>query len=308
MFSYSDYCKKRQAMLNKSAVAVLTPEAMQAAMQPPPQDPAAMGGAPMDPSMAAGAPMDPAMAGGAPMDPAMAGGAPMPPAGGIPPELMQDQIFLQFLAEVFGIMLDPRSGQFFDQNGQPVPPEMLMQAYQAYMQGMQQIQAQGGGMPPAADPAAMGAAPMDPAMAGGMPPASPAGQPPMDPGMMPPDAQAAAPAPQGGEQGMDPMMQELADLMVAVMEDTIVAPMKEELAAIQKQFADLKELLKTVRDDMGTIRTDVDAQESRAEESDVLRSELAAELEPTVEQPAEEPQEKQATLRPLNILDILGGK
>ena len=107
---------------------------------------------------------------------------------------------------------------------------------------------------------------------------------------------------------MDPMMQELADLMVAVMEDTIVAPMKEELAAIQKQFADLKELLKTVRDDMGTIRTDVDAQESRAEENDVLRSELAAELEPTVEQPQEEPQEKQAALRPLNILDILGGK
>lgn len=263
------------------------------------------------------------------MDPAMAGGAPMPPAGGIPPELMQDQIFLQFLAEVFGIMLDPRSGQFFDQNGQPVPPEMLMQAYQAYMQGMQQLQAQGGGMPPAdpsmaagapmdpamaggmppaADPAAMGAAPMDPTMAGGMPPAAPVGQPPMDPGMMPPDAQAAAPAPQGGEQGMDPMMQELADLMVAVMEDTIVAPMKEELAAIQKQFADLKELLKTVRDDMGTIRTDVDAQESRAEESDVLRSELAAELEPTIEQPKEEPQEKQAVLRPLNILDILGGK
>ena len=230
MFSYSDYCKKRQAMLNKSAVAVLTPEAMQAAMQPPPQDPAAMGGAPMDPSMMGGAPMDPAMAAGGqpPVDPAMAGGTPMPPAGGIPPELMQDQVFLQFLAEVFGIMLDPRSGQFFDQNGQPVTPEMLMQAYQAYMQGMQQLQAQGGGMPPAdpamaggmpADPAAMGAAPMDPAMAGGAP-MPPAGQPPMDPGMTPPDAQAAAPAPQeGGEQGMDPMMQELADLMVAVMED-----------------------------------------------------------------------------------------
>ena len=326
MFSYSDYCQRRQAMLNKSAVAVLTPEAMQAAMQPPPADPAAMGGAPMDPNAMGGmmppggtpmppqeAPMDPGMMGGQPpMDPAMAGGMPPmgAPAGGLPPEAMQDQLFLQFLAEAFGIMLDPRSGQFFDQNGQPVPPEMLMQAYDAYIQGMQQLQMQGGGqppmdptmaggMPPAADPAAMGAAPIDPAMAGGAP---------MDPGMMPPDAQAA-PAPQeGGEQGMDPMMQELADLMVAVMEDTIVAPMKEELAAIQKQFADLKELLKTVRDDMGTIRTDVDAQESRAEESDVLRSELAAELEPTIEQPKEELQEKQAALRPLNILDILGGK
>lgn len=321
MFSYSDYCQRRQAMLNKSAVAVLTPEAMQAAMQPPPADPAAMGGAPMDPN-AMGGMMPPGGAPmpsqGAPMDPGMAGGMPPmgAPAGGLPPEAMQDQLFLQFLAEAFGIMLDPRSGQFFDQNGQPVPPEMLMQAYQAYMSGMQQLQMQGG------DPNAMGGAPMDPAMMGGQPPMDPAmaggmppavdpaamGAAPMDPGMMPPDAQAA-PAPQeGGEQGMDPMMQELADLMVAVMEDTIVAPMKEELAAIQKQFADLKELLKTVRDDMGTIRTDVDAQESRAEENDVLRSEIAAELEPTVEQPEEEPQEKQATLRPLNILDILGGK
>ena len=326
MFNYSDYCQRRKAMLNKSAVAVLTPEAMQAAMQPPPPDPAAMGGAPMDPTAMGGmmppggapmppqgALMDPAMMGGQPpMDPAM-GGA---PAGGLPPEAMQDQLFLQFLAEAFGIMLDPRSGQFFDQNGQPVPPEMLMQAYQAYMSGMQQLQAQGidpnamggapmpGGMPPM-DPAAMGgAAPMDPAMAAGGAPMPPAGEPPMD---MPAGDTGAAP--QGGDQAMDPMMQELADLMVAVMEDTIVAPMKEELAAIQKQFADLKELLKTVRDDMGTIRTDVDAQESRAEENDVLRSEIAAELEPTVDQPKEdEPQEKQATLRPLNILDILGGK
>ena len=78
--------------MRKSAVAVLTPEAMQAAMQPPPQDPGMMGGQPpMDPSMQGGMmppggapPMDPAMMGGAPMPPQ---GAPMDPAmmGGQPP-------------------------------------------------------------------------------------------------------------------------------------------------------------------------------------------------------------------------------
>lgn len=333
----------RQPIFNKRAVAILTPEAMQAAMQPPPPDPAAMGGAPMDPAMAGGQPpMDPAMMGGQPpMDPAMAGGAPMPPqggAGGLPPEALQDQMFLEFLAQAFGIMIDPRSGQFFDQNGQPVPPEMLMQAYDAYMQGMQQLQMQGGGMAPQGappDPAAMGGQPpMDPAMAGGMPPQGavpmdPAmmggapmppqgGMPPMDPtmagGMPPMDpaamgaADAGAMPSEGGEQPMDPMLQDFASMIVTAMEDTVVTPLKEELSNLMKQFTDLKEMLKTVRDDMGTIRTDVDAQESRAEENDTLRSEIAAELEPTIDQAPEEPQEKKAALRPLNILDILGSK
>jgi len=336
---YSRQPMWRQA-LNKRAVAILTPEAMQAAMQPPPPDPAAMGGAPMDPAMAGGQPpMDPAMmGGGAPMPP---GGAPMDPsmAGGLPPEALQDQLFLQFLAEAFGIMMDPRSGQFFDQNGQPVPPDMLMQAYDAYMQGMQQLQGQGG-MPPM-DPAAMGGQPpMDPAMAGGQPPMDPAamggaslpppgGMPPMDPSMMggapmppqggmppmdpaamggQPPMDAGMPPQEGGEQPMDPMMADFASMIVSAMEDTVVTPLKEELANIMKQFNDLKEMMKTMRDDMGTIRTDVDAQESRADEDSVLRSELAAELQPTIEQAPEEPQEKQAALRPLNILDILGSK
>ena len=334
---------QRRPMFYKRAVAVLTPEAMQAAMQPPPPDPAAMGGMPMDPSMQGGmmppggAPMDPAMMGGQPpMDPAMAGGMPPQggaPAGGIPPEVMQDPMFQQFLMEVFGIMMDPRSGQFFDQNGQPVPPDMLMQAYDAYMQGMQQLQMQqGGGMPPMGgapmDPAAMGGQPpMDPSMMGGAPapmppqggmpmdPAMMGGQPPMDPGMAqgaPMDpAMAGGMPPEGGEGDMDPMMSALADLITNVMEETIVTPMKEELAAMQKQFADLKEMLKTMRDDMGTIRTDVDSQTSQADENSMLRSELAAELQPTLEPepaPADEGQPKEASLRPVNIMDLLGGK
>ena len=106
------------------------------------------------------------------------------------------------------------------------------------------------------------------------------------------------------------MMNDLADMMTQVMEETIVTPMKEELAAMQKQFSELKEMLKTMRDDMGTIRTDVDSQTAQADEDHALRSELAAELQPTLEPeaPAEEGQSKQAALRPLNIMDILGGK
>ena len=318
---------QRRSTFYKRAVAVLTPEAMQAAMQPPPPDPGMMqqGGMPMDPSMQGGmmppdgapmppqgAPMDPAMMQGGqpPMDPSMMGGAPMPPqggmppAGGLPPEAMQDQLFLQFLAEAFGIMLDPRSGQFFDQSGQPVPPDMLMQAYQAYMQGMQEMQMQQAG------------APMDPGMAGGQPPMDPGmigGQPPMDPGMMqsaPMDPAAGGQPPAGGDPMLD-MMNDLAGMMTQVMEETIVTPMKEELAAMQKQFSELKEMLKTMRDDMGTIRTDVDSQTAQADEDHALRSELAAELQPTLEPepaPVEEGQPKQASLRPLDIMDLLGGK
>ena len=142
----------------KQAAAVMTPEAMQAAggvvphSGPPPMDPAmAQGGAPpMDPAMAQGGapPMDPAMAqGGAPpMDPAMAqGGA--PPTGGaqLPPEILQDQQFIMALQQM-GIMLDQASGTFVGPDGQPVPPELIIEAYQMYLQEMQ-AGAQGG-MPP----------------------------------------------------------------------------------------------------------------------------------------------------------------
>ena len=325
--SYSQFrqtTSNTQPALDKRAVAVLTPEAMQAAMQPPPPDPAAMGGAPMDPAMAGGQPpMDPSMMGGAPVPAPMppdAGAAPMDsgmaapaPAGGLPPEALQDQLFLQFLAEAFGIMLDPRSGQFFDQNGQPVPPEMLMQAYDAYMQGMQQLQSQG------MDPSMMGGQPpMDPAMAGGMPPQGapmdPAAgaMPPPDAAMMPPEAaMGGAPAEEG--QPMDPMMAQFADLIAAVMEDTVVTPMKEEIAALNKQIADLKNLFKTTRDEMDSMKDEIIAKEDiddkRTEEdrdeAAAVREQLAQELQPTVPQ---EELPKQAALRPLNILDILGSK
>ena len=310
--------------MRKSAVAVLTPETMQVAMQPPPQDPGMMGGQPpMDPSMMGGMmppggapPMDPSMMGGAPMppqgapmDPAMMGGQPPmdpsmmggAPAGGLPPEAMQDPMFIQFLAEAMGIMMDQTSGQFFDQSGQPVPPDVLMQAYQSYMQAMQQMQA--GGMP------------MDPSMMGGQPPMDPAamGGAPMDPAAM-----GGAPE----EQPMDPMMQELASLMTTVVGDEVVTPLKEAIEAIGKQMNDLKELVKTMRDEMDVVRDQVDSQaqtddkrtQEDKDEEQKLRDGLAADLQPTVPQEPEvktaaaQPVQPAEQWRPVNIMDVLGRK
>jgi hypothetical protein len=342
------YQRQRQPNFRKYATAVLTPEAMQAAMQPPPMDPGMQGGAPMDPSMMGGmmppggapmppqgAPMDPSMMGGQPpMDPSMAGGmppqggAPMDPTGGaLPPELLQDPMFIQFLAEAFGVMFDQMSGQFFDQNGQPVPPEILMQAAQAYMQAMQQIQGGGatmdpnamGGQPPM-DPSMQGGAPMDPSMMGGQPPMDPSmmGGAPMDPAAM--GGQPPADMDGQGEQPMDPMMQELASLMATVMEDTIVTPMKETISSLEKQIADLKKMMTNVRNDMGTMKDDIDSsehtQDKRDEEDrdeeEKLRADIAADLQPTIPQEPElvevEPEIKTASAwRPVNILDLLGG-
>ena len=74
----------------------------------------APGGAPM------GGPMPPQ---GAPM------GAPgMAPGAGIPPEALQDQEFLQTLAQA-GVQIDPATGQAFGPDGTPVPPEAVAQAF-----------------------------------------------------------------------------------------------------------------------------------------------------------------------------------
>ena len=122
---------------NKRATAVLTPEAMQAAIQPP-MDPAA--GAPMDPAAAGGmppggAPMDPAAGGMPPADPAMAG-APMAQGSGggqIPPEILNDQLFMQFM-QTMGVTFDPQSGTFIDPNGQPLSVDEVMQIYDMFQQ------------------------------------------------------------------------------------------------------------------------------------------------------------------------------
>ena len=181
---------------NKRATAVLTPEAMQAAIQPP-MDPAAggmpAGGAPMDPSAMGGAPAP--MPGAAPAP----GGAPAAQGSGggeIPPEILQDQLFMQFL-QAMGVIFDQQTGTFVDPNGQPLSVDEVMQIYDMFQQQVaaQQGAAPGGGAP--ADPA-MGGAPMggpvDPAAAGGMP----------ADGAMPPEAAGMDPAMAGGAMGLPP--------------------------------------------------------------------------------------------------------
>ena len=212
------------AGLEKTAVAALTPEAMQAVQAPmapqggAPMDPAAMGGAPMGAPAAppmGGAPMDPAAMGGAMPPDAAGAGVPVGPAGGtVPPEILQDQEFLMFLQQMMGIIFDPQSQMFMDQQGQPIPAEMIIQAYQEFRTQMD-AQSQGG-MPQGGapmDPAAMGGAmppegaPMDPsALGGAMPPeaaaALPPGGAPMDPaamgGAMPPEGAPMDPSAMGG--------------------------------------------------------------------------------------------------------------
>lgn len=175
----------RQAALRKLATAVLTPEAEQAAVQQSvaqtgmPQPGAPMGGPGTPPGAA---PM------GAPMGGTMPG-APMPPQGapaGLPPEALQDQGFIQALAQA-GVRLDPSTGQAVAQDGTPVPPEILAQAYQEYLAAMQG----GQGMAPGAAPmGAPGMAPAGAPMGGPMPPqGAPMGAPGMTPGAgIPPEA------------------------------------------------------------------------------------------------------------------------
>lgn len=116
------------AALSKRAAALLTPEAEQAAMQPAPPP--------------AGAPMPGGMMQAAP--PQQAGG--MPPVQqqqqqpGLPPEALQDPQFAQWLAG-YGVQLDPNTGTLYGPDGQPLPPEATVTAYQAYMEetgGLQQ--------------------------------------------------------------------------------------------------------------------------------------------------------------------------
>lgn len=266
--------------IGKQAVAVLTPEAEQAAMQPP-----------MDPAMAAGgAPMDPMAAGGMPPAPG-AGAAPVggdlmaAPAGGqIPPEILQDQMFIQFLQEALGVSLDPASGMFMGPNGEPIPPELIIEAYQEF----QTMQAQGGmapaapaggaGMPPEAGmPSAAG---VDPAMAAGGAP-MPGGAAPMDPmaAGVPPEAAGGVPQEMGGAPAsatpeQDQVIQEILSSVEAVLQ-AFSGKLDKQLSAILDKIDALKLDITSLRD-----TTD---QRSKMEEDEAqrIREELEAELTPT---------------------------
>lgn len=278
---------------SKKAAAVLTPEAEQAAIQPP-MPPA--GGMPMDPSMAGGmppqgAPMDPSMMGGAPaapmggmpMDPAAMGGAPggMPmggapmggaPMGGqLPPEIMQDQMFMQFLAEALGIQMDPNSGTFIDPQGQPIPPDMLIQIYQQFQQQMMATQQGGAGAPMdpsmmGVDPAAMG---MDPSMTGGMPP----------------DAGGGIP-----EEVITQISSSVVSGVEAVLQD-LTAATERKISALMEEVKTLKSAI-----DMLTDTTDKRTK-SEMDVAAQLRDEIAADLMPQQTAPVQ----KAASIEPLKM-------
>lgn len=320
-----DFKTLRDAALRKRAAAVLTPEAMQAAA-PPPQDPAMAGGMP-------------------PADPAMAGGAPAAGGGQIPPEILQDQQFIQWMAQQ-GAAFDPQTGQFMAPDGSPVPPEMVMQAYQAYMAEMQ-----GQGMAPAGGPAPQG----------GMPPAG--GQLPpeimqdqlflqfmqevvgvqLDPnsGMfidpqsgqpLPPEivmqayqefqqqmaAQGGQPGagepPAAGPEGQGAPAQEGAAIPPEIadqFQSMIDAAMQNYSAELDKKLETLMDKLDTVKMAIESMRdTDDKRTASDKSEAAAVRDELAAELTPTVKTASAKPAHtarKQAP-RPVNMLDILANR
>lgn len=258
----------------KTAAAVMTPEAMQAGPAGmPPQ------GAPMDPSMMQGGmpPMDPSMMQppqGAPMDPSMMQGGMPPQGGGLPPEILQDQLFLQALQQT-GIMVDPASGMAVDQSGQPLPPDMIVQAYQAFKQGQQEGAA---GMP-----------------AGEAPVAAPAG---MDAGMPP------APGPAAGGLGLpEDAMNAISSVVVSAIE-----PALQDLAAqIGQALSDLNAKIDSVVSRL--------PEEKRDDAEDALRKEIENDLQSTRPQSpleAEQPQQKAANVRPrltpINVFSLLNRK
>lgn len=274
----------------KQAAAALTPEAEQAAMQPP-MDPAMAGGMPpaAPGGMPAGAPpMDPAMMGGMPpaggmpagappMDPTMAGG--MPPAGGqLPPEILQDQAFIDFLQQNMGIMLDPNTGMFMDpQSGQPIPPDMIIQAYQVFQQ--EQMAAQGGGAAPGGMPAGP---------EGAMPPAG-------DP--------AAAGVPE-----------EVINQIASAVMSGVEAVLQEYTAALEKKIGALLDKLETVKGSVDAMQaTDDKRTQDDLDEDRKLREDIAADLQPTVkvantvEAPKPIAMPKSAARKPVSLYNVIVG-
>ena len=199
----------------------------------------------------------------------------MPPqGGGLPPEILQDQLFLQALQQA-GIMVDPASGMAVDQSGQPLPPDMIVQAYQAFKQGQQEGAA---GMP-----------------AGDAPVAAPAG---MDAGMPP------APGPAAGGLGLpEDAMNAISSVVVSAIE-----PALQDLAAqIGQALSDLNAKIDSVVSRL--------PEEKRDDAEDALRKEIENGLQSTRQPSpleAEQPQQKAANVRPrltpINVFSLLNRK
>ena len=251
----------------------------------PPQDPSMMGGEPMPPDQG----MAPEQGGMPPQDPSMMQGGPMPPAGPeggqLPPEILQDQMFMQFMQEVMGAQLDPNSGMFMDmQSGQPIPPEAIMQAYQMFQQEMQNMQ--GGG------------APQDPSMAGGMPPQDPSM---MQGGSMPPDA---------AQQGQPPapaLPPEIMEQFQSVIDSSI----ENFTSQLDKKIESLIDKLETVKMAIESMR-DTDDQRSKQDKDELkqMQDDLAAELNTSsVKTASEKPKRgSKSKTRPVNVFEFLSKK
>ena len=190
--------------------------------------------------------------------------------GQLPPEILQDQMFLQFMAEVGGMQPD-QSGQFIDmQTGQPVPPDFIMQAYQEFQMQMQQ-QEQGDQMPDY-------------------------GYQPVQPEQMPLQNQA------GGA-----MPSEVLDQIQTMLDSTLQA----YTASIEKRleaFNDKLDAVKTAIESIGN--KDDQRQPADKDEAEMLRQELASELQPTVKTAAVKPASKPAfsAPKPINMFDMLINK
>ena len=191
-------------------------------------------------------------------------------------EILQDQMFLQFMAEVGGMQPD-QSGQFIDmQTGQPVPPDFIMQAYQEFQMQMQQQQQQqqqeqGDQMPDY-------------------------GYQPVQPEQMPPQNQA------GGA-----MPSEVLDQIQTMLDSTLQA----YTASIEKRleaFNDKLDAVKTAIESIGN--KDDQRQPADKDEAEMLRQELASELQPTVKTAAVKPASKPAfsAPKPINMFDMLINK
>ena len=289
--------------LIKAAAAILTPEAEQAAMQPP-----------MDPSMG-GMPQQGMPPQGAPMDPSMMGG--MPTQGGqLPPEILQDQMFMQFLADAYGIMLDPNSGTLIDPQGQPVPPDAVMQIYQQFQEAVTQQQQAAGGMPQQGapmDPSMMGGmapqgAPMDPAMMGGMPqqgapmdPSTMGGMPPQEMPQQgaPTDSAMAGGMEQAPEMGQEDPINQIAGAVMSGVESVL----QEYTASTEKRISAILDKLEALTKSIDALQSTTDRREQQEKDADeALRADIAADLQPAVKTA-----KTANTQAPLNLFKVIQG-
>ena len=215
--------------------------------------------------------------GGAPqgMPTGMGGGMPqqgMSQQGGqLPPEILQDQMFLQFMAEMGGMQPD-QSGQFVDvQTGQPVPPDFILQAYQEFQTQLQQQQQQGGQMPDY-------------------------GYQPVQPEQMPTQNQPGGAIPS-----------EVLDQIQTMLDSTLQA----YTASIEKRleaFNDKLDAVKTAIESIGN--KDDQRKQLDKDEADAIRQELANELQPTVKTASVKTASKPSfsTPKPINMFDMLINK